>query len=62
MTWDAWDALDDTSDCSKQSTCENDLGDNLMFPYPVCDWSTCVPQDQLTSGQENIGQRYTGCL
>lgn len=62
MTWDSWDALDDTADCSNQSTCQSQLGDNLMFPYPVCNWSDCTPQDQLTGGQQGIGHRYTGCL
>ncbi|NOY27735.1 MAG: hypothetical protein GXP62_17875 [Oligoflexia bacterium] len=61
-TFDYWDALDDTDDCGGQSACESALGDNLMFPYPVCDWTSCTPQDQLTSQQAGVNQRYTGTL
>lgn len=60
--WSAWDALDDTPDCGSTNACEGDLGENLMFPYPVCDWSTCPAQDQLSDGQVGVAQRYTGTL
>ena len=62
MTFDYWDALDDTDDCANQSGCESTLGDNLMFPYPVCDWTSCIAQDQLTGGQTGVSHRYTGTL
>ncbi len=62
MTWDWWDALDDTSDCSSATACESALGDNLMFPYPVCDGSGCIPQDQLSDAQQGVDHRYTGTL
>ncbi len=61
-SYDWWDALDDTPECSSASRCESELGDNLMFPYPVCGWSSCEPQDQLTPEQEGVMQRYTGTL
>lgn len=60
--WEYWDALSDTSDCDSTSGCESDLGDNLMFPYPVCDWEECVHQDRLSGGQQGVMQRYTGTL
>jgi len=61
-TFDYWDALSDTQDCSTQSGCENNLGENLMFPYPVCDWISCVPQQTMTDQQGGVTQRYTGTL
>ncbi len=60
--WQYWDALSDTSDCGSASACESDLGDNLMFPYPVCDWEECVHQDNLSAGQQGVMHRYTGTL
>jgi len=57
-----WDAIDDTTECSNSSSCESALGDNLMFPYPVCDYSSCTPQDELTDGQQGVAHRYTGTL
>lgn len=57
-----WDALDDTESCSNATTCENRLGDNLMFPYPICGWETCDPQGVLTDDQEGVAQRYIGAL
>lgn len=62
MTWDWWDALDDTPDCSAASECESALGDNLMFPYPVCDGTGCIAQDQLTDSQQGVDHRFTGTL
>ena len=32
---DAWDALEDTPRCERTAPCERQLGDNVMFPYPV---------------------------
>lgn len=58
--WNAWDALDDTEKCKTQSTCEDDLGDNLMFPYPVCTRRECVPQEEMTDEQVGVVMRYTG--
>lgn len=60
--WQAWDALDDTADCTSTNACEGDLGENLMFPYPVCDWNECPAQDQLSDGQVGVAQRYVGTL
>jgi len=57
-----WDALDDTTQCSSENNCDNQLGDNLMYPYPVCDWSACTPQDQLSNDQAGVKHRYTGTL
>ena len=60
--WGAWDALDDTPRCQGRGACEGDLGDNLMFPYPVCGWDDCTPQDVLSDGQIGVTQRYAGTL
>ncbi len=60
--WESWDALEDTPECTTTSSCENQLGDNLMFPYPVCDFTECVAADQMTNGQAGTGHRYTGTL
>ena len=60
-----WDALDDTSQCGGYTGCENQLGDNLMFPYPVCDYygdGSCVSQDNLTGQQQSVMNRYMGVL
>lgn len=61
-TWDAWDALTDTLHCTSQSACEADMADHLMFPYPICSFTACQPQDVLTDGQVGIAQRFTGTL
>lgn len=58
-----WDALDDTEDCSAISTCERDLGANLMFPYPVCtsmNAGTCERQDVLTNEQAGVLNGWVG--
>jgi hypothetical protein len=60
--WQYYDAVADTSNCTSTSSCEADLGDNLMFPYPVCGFSDCTPQDQLSTGQADVMQRYIGTL
>ena len=58
-----YDALDDTVECGGETACDTALGDNLMYPYPVCeDWSSCTPQDQLSDGQTGVKHRYTGTL
>jgi hypothetical protein len=57
-----YDALDDTAQCSNETDCDSQLGDNLMYPYPVCDWDSCTPQDQLSDGQSGVKHRYTGTL
>lgn len=59
--WSAWDALDDTDFCDSNS-CETVLGDNLMFPYPVCGFDSCTPQDALSASQAGVMHRYTGTL
>ena len=58
--WSYWDAISDTDACSSRNQCENALGSNLMFPYPVCSFSDCVAQNDLSSGQQAVMQRYTG--
>ncbi|MEL6344111.1 MAG: hypothetical protein AAFV53_13410 [Myxococcota bacterium] len=58
--WTFYDALSDTADCSNVRQCEGQLGDNLMFPYTVCDFNTCIPQDQLSDNQQVTLRNYIG--
>lgn len=55
--WDSWDALDDTPECDSEDDCVEDLGDNLMFPFPVCHGAACTPQDVLTDEQSAVVNR-----
>ncbi len=60
ITWDHWDSLDGTAECESQGTCIAQLGDNLMFPFPICTNLGCQPQDQLAKEQGRAANRYTG--
>lgn len=62
QTWSSWDACDDTPNCTSASSCESQLGDNLMFPTPICDFSSCIEQGQISDIQAEILHRYTGAL
>ena len=43
-----WDALSDTDECQSSSDCDESLGENNMYPYPVCTgFNNCL--DQQTS-------------
>lgn len=57
-----WDALDDTVECSTAQQCESQLGDNLMFPYSICDANSCLATDVITPAQVGVVQRYLGAL
>ena len=59
-TWDKWDAISDTVECNDRDVCEDELGNNLMFPYPVCDEVACQMQDSLTVSQKALIHRYAG--
>lgn len=62
----SWDALDDTDKCATFDLCMTTLGDNLMFPTPVCtdpfafSCTDFVQQRSLTPLQVGLIQRYTG--
>ncbi|MFT5685126.1 MAG: hypothetical protein ACI8RZ_006075 [Myxococcota bacterium] len=57
----AFDALDDTPWCSDYYDCENDLGDNLMYPFARCWWeSECDTLVELTGDQATVMRRYAG--
>jgi hypothetical protein len=59
----AWDALTDTESCATYNQCENALGENLMFAFPVCpSWTYCNPQDVLSEQQQGVEHRYLGAL
>jgi hypothetical protein len=58
-----WDSLDDTVECDSWDGCDEALGANLMYPYPVCtaySASTCGRQDQLTGTQSGVMHRWIG--
>lgn len=59
QTWDAWDVLPDTPECDNERECVDDLGENLMFPYPVCGPVSCTPQDLTTEEQAGVLNRNT---
>lgn len=54
------DALDDTPDCETRARCESLLGQNNLFPYPVCGRAGCLSQDELTDDQVGVLHRFTG--
>lgn len=59
----AWDALGDTDECRNQSSCDNALGENNMYPFPVCpDFNSCLPQQTLSDGQTGVLHRHVGAL
>ncbi len=58
-----WDSLEDTAECDDWERCDDALGRNLMYPYPVCSTAeadTCVRQSILTDAQAGVMQRYVG--
>ncbi|MFT6818631.1 MAG: hypothetical protein ACJATT_002448 [Myxococcota bacterium] len=57
LTFDTWDALDDTPECSNQTACINVYSRNLMFPVPVCSGTTCTPQTEMTPAQRGVMHR-----
>jgi hypothetical protein len=61
-SYDYYDALDDTVECTSYSKCESQLGENLMFPYPLCSFTDCEPQGNLTVDQRAVMNLYTGAL
>ena len=60
LSYDRWDAVDDTENCQTVGACQGTLGFNLMYPTALCSSSECNLQDELTEGQTGIVQRYTG--
>lgn len=62
LTWSNYDAHGDTIECSSENQCATQLGDNLMFPTPVCGNFGCITQDKLTSHQQHALHLYTGTL
>lgn len=58
--WEYWDAIDDTEACQAMTACEAGLGENLMFPYPLCYGARCSRQDKLSGGQVGVVQRWIG--
>jgi hypothetical protein len=55
-----WDALNDTEECNSMLLCQQNLKDNLMFPYPVCMGTSCIIQDQLSIQQSAVLHRNVG--
>lgn len=63
-TFLSWDNLDDTVECTNEQSCTLELGDNLMYPYPLfCESETgCLPQRRLTTEQGEVANGYVGVL
>lgn len=61
-TYNAWDALSDTVECTNRPNCEDDLGENLMYPYAICGFGGCVPNGKITREQTVLLQQYVGSL
>jgi hypothetical protein len=58
-----WDALADTEECGGWRACDDGLGANLMYPYPVCTGATagsCVRQTVLSDAQSGVVHRWIG--
>jgi hypothetical protein len=55
-----YDALDDTPECTDLDSCEKAMGENLMYPYPICSSFSCTAQSELTDNQSGVMMRYTG--
>jgi hypothetical protein len=60
LNYETWDALGDTPECAGESECIDVLGDNMMFPFPMCNQWGCLPQQDVTTEQIEVTQRYTG--
>lgn len=58
VAYDRWDALGDTPECDTEATCMDAMGDHLMFPFPVCGFVSCIPQDLLTDDQAEVMHRH----
>ncbi len=59
--WSRWDVLEDTPQCGGETPCRRQLGNNLMFPFPLCTTDTyCVEQSEITPDQAAVIQRYVG--
>lgn len=56
--YDSWDALPDTPECDTEASCIDALSRNLMFPFPVCSFTSCIPQTELTSDQGDAVHRH----
>jgi len=59
-SYDSWDALADTPECPDEFGCAVALGTNVMYPFPICDAVSCVPQIDLSPQQGGVANRYVG--
>jgi hypothetical protein len=58
-----WDALADTDECTRATDCDDALGENNMYPFPVCvSFNECLDQQTLTSDQSGVLHRHVGAL
>jgi hypothetical protein len=58
--WEEWDALEDTVQCTSESSCLEAMMTNLMFAFPYCTSSGCTPQNDLTLLQGEAMNLYVG--
>lgn len=62
-TYDTWDALEDTVECTEEAACDAVFLDNLMSWAADCAGSLdvdCVQNERLTPDQFGVMQRYVG--
>ena len=58
LEYDEWDNLQDTPECTAALSCVTALGENLMYPIPVCDSTgSCRAQTQMTPEQVAVMHR-----
>jgi hypothetical protein len=58
-SWTSYDGLSDTPRCDGEAECIASLGDNLMFPFPVCASDGCTRQGGVTEQQGETSNLYT---
>lgn len=56
----AWDALADTPACATYDDCVATLGDNVMFPFPICGPVKCTSGTVFTADQAAVMRGWVG--
>ena len=53
-SFDMWDALGDTDKCTRSGDCDDALGTNMMYPYPICSGAKCTDQVDISGDQAGV--------
>ena len=56
----AWAALADTARCTTYDDCVDSLGDNVMFPFPICGRAGCTSGTVFSSDQGAVMRGWVG--